>query len=106
MATVEIVGDIARLLRQASAPQLEAIAKRAEVALQRNVPRDTGELAASCFAKADANAGTVTIGATAKHAPFVEYGFTHYRSGKFIGPNAFVRKSLNEAIRATGGGRR
>lgn len=98
MAAVEIRGDIARLLRRASEAQLEAIRQNGENALQRNVPRDTGELAESCYATLNAELGVIRMGATADHAEPVENGHIT-QAGTFVPPNPFVRRSVSEATR-------
>ncbi len=33
---------------------------------------------------------------TARHASPIEYGFVHYQSGEFIGPQPYVRPSLDQ----------
>lgn len=96
---VTVTGDLTRLLIDASLPQLEATRQRAEDALQRNVPRDTGKLAQSCYARLDRRRGIIQLGADTPYARFVEYGFRHHRSGEFIGPNPFIRRSYIEATR-------
>jgi hypothetical protein len=59
----------------------------------------TGELVRS-IQKDTSEASKVGISAgwkvTARHAAPIEYGFVHYRSGKFVGPFPYVRPALKK----------
>lgn len=100
---VTVSRDVGRLLLEASLPQLEAIRERAEQALQRNTPVDSGDLRRSTYARLDRTRGIVQVGADTPYARFVEYGYRHHASGRFIPPNPFLRRSLDQAIRARRG---
>lgn len=99
---VTISRDVGRLLREASLPQLEAIRARAEQALRRNTPVDTGALGQSTYARLDRTRGIVQVGADTPYARFVEYGYRHHASGRLIPPNPFLRRSIDQAVRVTG----
>lgn len=64
---------------------------------RRIVPVKTGELRAS-IQKDSTEASNQGLSAgwkvTARHAAPIEYGFVHYRSGKFVGPFPYVRPAL------------
>ncbi len=61
------------------------------------VPKDTGELHDS-IQNIPGEASRMGLSAdwhvTARHASPIEYGFVHWLSGEFIGPQPYVRPSL------------
>jgi HK97 gp10 family phage protein len=64
--------------------------------LQENTPVDTGNLRASESAEVNTQNLTALIGPDlnqAYYAPFVEFGYTHYLSGKFIPGQHFIQKT-------------
>jgi hypothetical protein len=98
---VSFTGDIPGALRRASEPAAAALAVEGEVILKRNCPVDSGELQESCYARVIKTPGrdlVVALGATADHAAPVEFGHLT-RSGTFVPPNPFVRRSLSELTR-------
>ena len=66
---------------------------------QRLVPVKTGQLKSS-IQKDMSEASKTGLSAgwkvTAPHAAPIEYGFVHYRSGKFVGPFPYVRPALKK----------
>ncbi len=66
---------------------------------RRLVPVDTGELKRSIQPKRTEGGRlglTAEWNVTARHAAPIEYGFVHYRSGKFVGPFPYVRPALKK----------
>ncbi len=65
---------------------------------RRTVRRKTGELRAS-IGPPTGEAGRMGYNAdwtvTAPHASPIEYGFKHWRSGRFVGPFPYVRPALS-----------
>lgn len=98
---VSFTGDIPGAMRRALKPRAEQLRTRGEELLQINVPRDTNELAESCYALIVETPGrdlVVALGATADHAPPVEFGHLT-RSGSFVPPNPFIRRSMSLLMR-------
>lgn len=103
MATTDVSfsGDIPGALRRASRTAAEALRVRGEALLRQNTPVDSGELLASTYARIIENPGQdlrVELGATAPHAAPVEFGHLT-RSGSFVPPNPFLRRSLSQLLR-------
>lgn len=57
-------------------------------------PVDTGELKASIIVQEDRAAKVFRVIADTPYAVYVEYGFVHWISGMFIGPNPFFRRAI------------
>jgi len=103
MAQVDVsfTGDIPGAMRRASEPAASSFAAQGLVILRRNCPVDSGELLASCYTQVVRTPGQdprVRLGATAPHAAPVEFGHLT-RSGSFVPPNPFIRRSLSELTR-------
>lgn len=98
--------DYANVLRQdaqAGALQFAGITvKYRNLTMQearRIVPVKTGELKRSIQPKRN-EASRLSLNSewevTATHAAPIEYGFVHWRSGKFVGPFPYVRPALKK----------
>lgn len=103
MAQVDVsfTGDIPGAMRRASEPAATGFAAEGLVILRRNCPVDSGELLESCYATVVKTPGEdlkVALGATAPHAAPVEFGHLT-RSGSFVPPNPFIRRSLSQLTR-------
>ena len=76
-----------------SCPETQKLlAKKARegASIARNLaPIDTGELKDSIEAEPDDDGGWV-YGSDVEHAIFMEKGFRHYQTGKFVGPFPFL----------------
>jgi hypothetical protein len=67
---------------------------------RRLVPVDTGELRASIQVVSEADGKRHHVIATARHAEPQEFGFVHWKSGRFIPPRAYMRRALQEGAKA------
>jgi hypothetical protein len=74
----------------------EFVAERARM----YCPVDTGELRASIQVVSEADGMRHHVIASARHAEPVEWGYRHYLSGRQVPPQPFLRKSLNDGMRA------
>ena len=59
--------------------------------IEANAPVDTGKMKASVKLVPSGNGLKLFV--DVKYAMFVEFGFTHYLSGKWIPPNPFIRRA-------------
>lgn len=74
----------------------EFVAERARL----YAPYDTGELRDSIHVVSEADGLRHHVFATARHSEPVEFGYVHYRSGRFIPPRAYMRKAVNDGAKA------
>ena len=74
----------------------EFVADRA----RQYAPVDTGELRASIHVVSEADGKRHHVLASARHAEPQEFGYIHWRSGRFIPPRAYMRRALNDGARA------
>lgn len=87
-----LVGDPTGRVDDLSTSRVAEAARVYRDAARRRAPHRSGELAASI--EVEGTGKEVLIQATARHAPYVEYGFRHGRT--FVAPRQFFYDPSNE----------
>jgi hypothetical protein len=78
-------------LRNRSLARLREAGRFFREQIEANAPVDTGKMKASV--KLVPNGNGLILFVDVNYAMFVEFGFTHYLSGKWIPPNPFIRRA-------------
>jgi phage gpG-like protein len=90
--SVEVIDhsdEVIRLLSSATTKALEEIGLVAEGHAKKKAPVDTGNLRNSITHVVEGDAAY--IGTNVEYAPYQEYGFIHYRSGKRVQGKHYLR---------------
>lgn len=80
-------------LRNRSMARLRDAGRFFREQIEANAPVDTGKLKGSVKLVPTKNGSGLALFVDVHYAMYVEFGFTHYLSGKWIPPNPFIRKS-------------